>query len=427
SGLMGKVRVAAYHAGLPADSRARVQEAFIRDDLDVIVATIAFGMGVDKPNVRTVIHAGLPGSVEGYYQEIGRAGRDGKPSRAVLLHGFADARTHRFFFERDYPEVEAIARLYALLGNHARPRTAFERALKEAPDSMERILDKLWLHGGVVIDPDENLMRGDAGWERSYRDQRDHREAQLDRVLHYVSSSRCRMLELVEHFGDREDDGTACGTCDVCSPESAVAARTRVPTAAERRALEKIVDALFDDDGQALGKLYRDTVEGAFGRATFHRLLQGLGRSGLVRMEDDSFQKDGRTVRYQRLYRASADAKAMRSALDDVRLPEGPAEKATAKKPRAPRSAAGSKKKRAPSGELAPDAPVELVEALRDWRREIARTEGIPAFRVLTDRQLFAVAEASPGGRAELLEVSGFGPQKVARYGDALLRILRDR
>jgi DNA topoisomerase III len=424
--LRGKLRAAAYHAGLPAESRSRVQEAFLRDELDVIVATVAFGMGVDKPNVRTVIHAGLPGSLEGYYQEIGRAGRDGKPSHAILLHGFADARTHRFFFERDYPEVERIARMYALLGPAPRPRTAFERALKEPSDAMDRILDKLWMHGGALVDPDENVRRGDPKWERSYREQRDHREAQLDRVLRFVASSRCRMLELVEHFGDREDDGTPCGACDVCDPGAAIAARTREPTGDERSALERIVASLVADDGQAVGKLYRDTVEGELGRSEFQRLLQGLGRAGLIRAEDDSFEKGGRTVRYQRLYRTTRDAKTLRAALADVMLPEGPAAKAGGRKRRVPRRGEPKKPRRTRSMEpIAADASPGVVDALRSWRRETARTEGVPAFRVLTDRELVALAEAAPRNRDALLEVSGFGPKKVGRYGEVILRILR--
>jgi DNA topoisomerase-3 len=423
-------RAAAYHAGLPPEARSRVQEAFLKDDLEIIVATVAFGMGVDKPNVRTVVHAGLPGSLEGYYQEIGRAGRDGAPSRAILLHGFADVRTHRFFFERDYPELERMAKLYGLLGPSPRPKASLERALGVATDEIDRMLDKLWLHGGAQIDPEENVRRGDPAWEPAYRDQRDHREAQVDRVMRFVGSSRCRMLDLVDHFGDREDDGTPCGTCDVCDPDGAVAARTRGPTEDERAALERMASALGAEDGQALGKLFRDAAEGSVSRASFQRLVQGLGRAGLLRVRDESFQKDGRTVRFQRVFRSARDPKALKAALDEVRVPVGPAGSTTRSKSRK-KPAEGSKgrargRERTAALASAADVPRALVDALRTWRLETAKREGVPAFRVLTDRQLLALAKADPRDRGGLLELSGFGQRKVERYGDALLEILRD-
>ena len=109
----GEFKVASYHAGLDAERRRRVQEGFMAGKLDVMVATIAFGMGIDKPDVRTVIHTALPGSVEGYYQEIGRAGRDGNPSRAILMHSYGDRHTHDFFFSRDYPDISLMDRVFA--------------------------------------------------------------------------------------------------------------------------------------------------------------------------------------------------------------------------------------------------------------------------------------------------------------------------
>ncbi len=101
--LSAKFPCAAYHAGLDARHRETVQQKFQQGRLHAVVATVAFGMGIDKADVRTIVHTSLPGTLEAYYQEIGRAGRDGLPSRAILLYSYADRKMHEFFLERDYP------------------------------------------------------------------------------------------------------------------------------------------------------------------------------------------------------------------------------------------------------------------------------------------------------------------------------------
>src|ERR1700674_711284 len=120
---------AAYHAGLDTERRQRVQEKFLAGKVDVMVATIAFGMGIDKPDVRTVIHTALPGSLEAYYQEIGRAGRDGKPSRAILMHSYGDRHTHDFFFSRDYPDISLMDRVFTNLRAERQPKERLRKTL----------------------------------------------------------------------------------------------------------------------------------------------------------------------------------------------------------------------------------------------------------------------------------------------------------
>ena len=130
---------AAYHAGLWSRACAtRVQAGFLSGQLEVIVATIAFGMGIDKADVRTVIHTALPGSVEGYYQEIGRAGRDGEPSRAVLMHSYADRYTHDYFFERDYPDVKLLEKIFRLLGEEPIAKEELRRRVRMDEEAFER-------------------------------------------------------------------------------------------------------------------------------------------------------------------------------------------------------------------------------------------------------------------------------------------------
>jgi len=125
------LKAAAYHAGLPADERRRVQEAFLKDDLQVVVATVAFGMGIDKPNVRFVVHYDIPKNIESYYQETGRAGRDGLPSEALLLFGYGDIAVVRGLIEKGNNEEQVrieTHKLSAMVG-YAEPLTCRRRAL----------------------------------------------------------------------------------------------------------------------------------------------------------------------------------------------------------------------------------------------------------------------------------------------------------
>ncbi|MCB9661284.1 MAG: RecQ family ATP-dependent DNA helicase [Sandaracinaceae bacterium] len=452
-----KLRVGAYHAGLPAPERDAVQAAFQAGELDVVVATIAFGMGIDKANVRTVVHTALPATLEGYYQEIGRAGRDGAPSRAVLMHSFADRRTHEFFLARDYPEARRLNTLFmALSSEPATPDALAVRARLDL-DEVERWLSKLWVAGGAVLDEDGGAVRGSAGWMARYEVQRAHKVAQLDAVQGFVASTRCRMLDLVGHFGDRADDGTLCGMCDVCAPGQTALLELSAPTDDERSAMRALVELLLEWNGQATGRLHRELTDRPHGagiaRADVERLLDGLARAGLVRCDDDQFEKDGQVIRFRRAHLLFVgDEAPTEDDLRAVRLvpPRGAAgrarkgARATSKRGRrrsstgsAAASATGARKGSSAGGvrkgarvtRVSPlaqiDAPAEVVEALRAWRLGVSKQQRVPAFRVLTDRQLGEVAIASPATRADLGAVPGVGEKKLERYADGILRVLK--
>ena len=427
--LQSELPAAAYHAGMSAGLRDRVQTAFLDGETDVIVATIAFGMGIDKANVRTVIHTGLPGSVEGYYQEIGRAGRDGLPSRAILMHSWADRRTHEFFIDRDYPEAEVLEKIFEALDQRPTTREELENRLDIDPQSVEKGLEKLWIHGGVAIDADQGLLRGEHGWRGPYLRQRDHKLAQLEAMTRFAESHQCRMLDLVGHFGDQEDSRRPCGQCDVCSPADCVGQSRREPTKQEGIVLAAILNALRERDSQSVGRMYRELFEGTdVERRQFERLLNALGRAGYVGLFDDSFEKDGKVIEFRRASLTHEGRQLNGSPPDGVEIPiDGPEAKKkkgaklpTIRKPRNPRQGAAAKTV------AEPDADPVLLTALKAWRLAEAKRARKPAFTIFPNRTLVGLAAHKPASEQELLQISGVGPRLAKQYGDKLLALIRN-
>ncbi len=346
---------AAYHAGLDAERRRQVQEEFLASKLEITVATIAFGMGIDKSDIRTVIHTALPGSIEAYYQEIGRAGRDGKPSRALLMHSYADRYTHDFFYERDYPDVAILDGIFALLQPQPQEKRELQKQALMDPEVFDRALEKLWTHGGAVVDFAENVSRGHDAWRQPYLAQGEHKREQIERMIRYAESNQCRMADVVRHFGDLADGEKPCGICDYCAPAQCTAQRFRTATEAEHAALLRTVAELNAGGAKSTGRLYAELFpHHEMSRDDFEDLLGGMARAGIVRLDDAVFEKNGRQIPYRtaRLTPAGTKVEA-RTPVDLVMKDQEPASPPRRRRkvvnPRIP-AYVGNTQDRSPSG-----------------------------------------------------------------------------
>ncbi len=425
--LGASIAAAPYHAGLEAARRKQVQEEFLAGEVDVMVATIAFGMGIDKSDIRTVVHTALPGSLESYYQEIGRAGRDGLPSRAILMHSYADRYTHDFFFERDYPDAKVLDRIFAALRPQPQSKTDLRKQLRIDADTFDKALEKLWIHGGAVVDFAENASRGRDGWRELYLQQAGHKREQIDRMMRYAESNQCRMSALVRHFGDLADAAQACGICDFCAPSKCEAQRFRTAGAAEREMLFAIIAALRAGGARATGKLHTELCgAGGMTRDAFEEVLGAMARVNLVSLADAAFEKDGRQVPYRKVSLTPAGASFTATTPIDfaIKSMAPVSKKRKAKKRRAAAKIASPPKTRHQASATAPDARIE--EALRVWRVSEARRLGVPAFRVFSDKVMNAIVHARPSTTRELLAVPGIGINTVEKYGARIFRILHE-
>jgi superfamily II DNA helicase RecQ len=427
----------AYHAGLEAQRRQRVQREFLEGRVEIMVATIAFGMGIDKADIRTVIHTGLPGSLEAYYQEMGRAGRDGKSSRAILMHSYADRYTHDFFFERDYPDVTVLDGIFARLRTEPQQKAALEHQVRMDEEVFERALEKLWTHGGAAIDFAENVSRGHEQWRQSYIAQGEQKRAQIDQMIRYAESNQCRMASLVCHFGDLADGQKACGICDFCSPRQCAAQRFRTATEAEHTALVRVVAALRSGAQKSTGKLYGELYPNAqMSRDGFEEVLGAMARGGIVRLSDAVFEKNGKAIPYRKVGLTRAGCAVDGTTPVEFIMKDTPPASTQRPRKKKPTGSTSSKRASGPEAAAQPRPPVEakgsdggllseIEQALRIWRLAEARRRGVPAFRIFSDRALRAIAGTRPRTARELLSLPGIGNSTIERYGAQIYRILQ--
>ena len=364
-----------YHAGLDARTRAVNQSRFLREDGLIMVATIAFGMGIDKPDVRFVAHLDLPRSVEGYYQETGRAGRDGAPATAWLAYGLADVVQQR------------------------------------------RMIDE---------------SEGDLAHRR-------RQVAHLDAMLALCETAECRRAQMLAYFGETAGGACGnCDTC-LAPPEvwDGTVAAQKLLSAVVR--LERLggpsfgagqpIDILLGRKTPRVLSYGHDRLSvfgigGELREAEWRGVVRQLLASGLLAVQGDHgtlalTDLSGEVLRGERqvMFRRDAPRRDARPAAAPTG--SGSAARGGGKSRRAASAAAPAPA----AGELAPEAEA-VFEQLRAWRTGVAKELGMPPYVIFHDSTLRQIAAAPPTTLAELALINGVGETKLAKYGQQILDVL---
>ncbi len=448
------VKVIAYHGGMKEDERTRVQEQFNSRRAAVAVATNAFGMGIDRSDVRFVIHFEIPGSLEAYYQEAGRAGRDGEPGWCELLFNFADTRTQEFFIEGSNPGYDTICDVYEALRDR---RDASDRVICSIEQLAEysgakndmavssaisvlvrgRYIDRFdvpgqRIRGTELLQP--NVAARDLQLDREALAEKDRRDRdKLKRMIDWAYAASCRQRGILEYFG--EENAGDCGNCDQCRQQAARSG-ARSLTVDELQTVRKALSGVA-----RCSTRHGDKWEGRFGRARIAGMLTGSRSKEVLSVRLDELStygilKEEGAAFVQSLLREMESAGLLCTSGSEYPLltltERGAAimKSGGALQLQLPNIHAGLR----PRAAGKPEPEVELRELgfdeslykkLRDLCQFLAKRDHVPTYSVFNNQTLEFLTRLRPTTMAAGLRIRGIGEKNAQKYLEPFLDVIR--
>jgi len=451
-----KLKVIEYHGGLDDKERESRQTKFITKKADVAVATNAFGMGIDRSDVRFVVHFDVPGSVEAYYQEAGRAGRDGEPSQCDLFFNFADTKTQEFFIDGNNPSVDIIRNVYQTLLNAADSNHEVQASIDDITersgaknsmaigsalsflnrnDYIERFdIPGKRIRGTRLLQP--NVLTRDLKFDVEALREKDRRDrSKLKAMVELCYDDKaCRQEQILKYFGETES--TPCGTCDVCRAEGVQPPREggadevtmlRQALSGIARMSTKHADGSWEGrfgKGRIIqmlvGSKSKEIVDAGHDQLTTYGLLKDVGSHALHPLFAE-LEKHGlietSTGEYPKVTLTSRGAEVMKRG-ENVKM-RWPSMLAPLTKP---------KGKTAMNEELAArelgfdDA---LFEKLKRHRTTLAESEGVPPYIIFSNQTLEFMTRLKPKTIEAGLKIRGVGEKKAKEYLPDFIQIIK--